>query len=138
MLKIVNSVIELEITPFEKITNTPEFGFYHKLLNMYVEFKSKGIHLATTWECYLGELEEFQHNLCHLRENNSTDEVTFSPMEGMITLIVGKNIIPFETYYLKFKLSTEAHADIFIEGSTGLDQTYIQEIIQGVHELIVY
>lgn len=139
MLKIINSDIELEITPIEKMINTPEPGFYHEWLNMYVEFKSKGIQATTSWDCYIGELEDFQSKLIALqREDNITKEVIFSPMEGMITLIIGKVTEPCEAYYLKLKISTETHSSIFVECTTGLDQTYIHEIIQGVRELIIY
>lgn len=54
----------------------------------------------------------------------------------MITLTVGKNLQPSESYYLKFKLSTEVRAEIFVEGIIGMDQTYIHEIIHGVRQII--
>lgn len=136
MWQIIHDEITLVITPYEKLTNTAEKGFYHEWLNLYVEFSSKGINLSTKWDCYVGELEDFHTQLIDLRDNNIRKETLFSPMEGMITLIVGKNIQPDEHYYLKFKLSTEVHSDIFVEGIIGMDQTYIHEIIQGVYQLI--
>lgn len=136
MLQIIHPAITLEITPYEKQTNTPEEGFYHQWLNMYVEFTSKGINLSTTWDCYIGELEDFHAQLIELRDNANEKEITFSPMEGMMTLIVGKNTHRHESYYLKFKLSTEVRSEIFVEGIVGLDQTYIHGIVQGVHALI--
>ncbi|WET40902.1 hypothetical protein [Citrobacter enshiensis] len=136
MLQIIHNEVTLAITPYEKITNTPEKGFYHECLNMYVEFKSKGISLDAIWDCYVGELEEFHAQLIELRDNMVEKEITFSPMEGMITLTVGKNMQSNESYYLKFKLSTEVRSDIFVEGIIGMDQTYIHEIIHGVRQLI--
>ncbi|MBL5886210.1 WapI family immunity protein [Lelliottia aquatilis] len=136
MLQIIHNEVTLAITPYEKLTNTSEKGFYHEYLNMYVEFKSKGISLDTIWDCYIGELEEFHTQLIELRDNIVEKEITFSPMEGMISLTVGKNIQSHESYYLKFKLSTEVRSDIFVEGIIGMDQTYIHEIIHGVRQLI--
>ncbi|WP_330984155.1 MULTISPECIES: hypothetical protein [Enterobacterales] len=138
MLQIIHNEITLAITPYEKLINTPEKGFYHEWLNSYVEFSSRGISLNTKWDCYVGELEEFHAQLIKLRDNNIEDEIIFSPMDGMITLAVGKNIQPDERYYLKFKLSTEVHSDIYVEGTIGMDQTYIHEFIQGVYQLIRY
>lgn len=136
MLQIIHDEITLVITPYEKLINTPENGFYHEWLKLYVEFSSSGITLNTKWDCYVGELEDFHAQLIKLRDNEIENEILFSPMEGMIALAVGKNIQPVERYYLKFKLSTEVHSDIFVEGIIGMDQTYIHEIIQGVDRLI--
>lgn len=136
VLQIINNEVSLTITPYEKLINTSEPGFYHEYLNLYVEFKSKGINLDTKWNCFIGELEEFHTRLVELRDNNSNQEITFSPMEGMITLIVGKNMQPNESYYLKFKLSTEVRAEVFVEGIIGMDQTYIHEIVHGVRQII--
>lgn len=138
MLKIVNSEINLEVTPFEKITNTTETGFYHEWLKMYVEFQAKGINLTTTWECYIGELEEFYSQLIALKDSSLAKQVIFSPMEGMITMIISKNIGPEESYSFKFKIATSVRSDFFVEGIIGLDQTYIHGIIEGVHNLIHY
>ncbi|EHG7887964.1 hypothetical protein [Citrobacter sp.] len=136
MLQIINNEVSLTITPYEKMINTPEPGFYHEYLNLYVEFKSKGISLDTKWDCFVGELEEFHTQLMELRDNDINKDITFSPMEGMITLTVGKNMQPNESYYLKFNLSTEVRSEIFVEGIIGMDQTYIHEIIHGVRQLI--
>lgn len=138
MLQIIHHEVNLVITPYERLINTPEAGFYHEYLNLYVEFKSKGINLETKWDCYLGELEEFHAQLIELRDNDIEKEIIFSPMEGMIALTVGKNMQPYESYYLKFKLSTEIRSEIFVEGIIGMDQTYIHEIIHGVHQLITF
>ena len=54
----------------------------------------------------------------------------------MIILTVGKNMHAHESYYLKFKLSTEVRSEVFVEGIIGMDQTYIHEIINGVRQLI--
>lgn len=136
MLQIINNEVSLTITPYEKMINTSEPGFYHAYLHLYVEFKSKGISLDTKWDCFVGEFEEFHRQLVELRDINSNKEITFSPMEGMITLTVGKNMQPSESYYLKFKLSTEVRAEISVEGIIGMDQTYIHEIIHGVRQII--
>ena len=136
MLHIIHHEVNLVITPYERLINTPEAGFYHEYLNLYVEFKSKGISLETKWDCYVGELEEFYTELIELRDNNIEKEITFSPMEGMIILTVGKNMHAHESYYLKFKLSTEVRSEVFVEGIIGMDQTYIHEIINGVRQLI--
>lgn len=134
MLKIINSDIELEIIPIEKVINTPEPSFYHEWMNMYVEFKSKGITYQANWGCYSSELNELKQSLLALKNNTSHSEIKFSPNEGMITLFFHKHKNG-STYYLKYKFYTEVRSSTFIEGETTLGELNIDELLIGLNWL---
>lgn len=135
MLQIVNSEIEIIVSPLEKKINTPEQNHYSHWLDCYLEFKCKGISLAGTWGCFVGELEQFKSTLLDLKNDKLESAIIFSPQEGMFSLTITKSK-ERNIYALHFKIFPELRSDIFVQGETSLGQLNIDELLSGLNNLI--
>ncbi|WP_340620366.1 WapI family immunity protein [Xenorhabdus siamensis] len=137
MLVIKNEDIMLEIFLLDKASACEDkYEYYQSTINLYVEFKSKGISFATEWNIFTGELNDFINKIIESEKNQENYSLTFCPMEGMIKLKLSKANDAIGSYTLGFEFSSDIRSEIVLSGTTRIDQSYIPLIIQGLRSLL--
>lgn len=137
MIHIQDNDTDFSICPIEKITNKgAENTYYDSWLDMYIEIKSKGLSFSAKWGCFVGGLIELHTQLLKLKTSDDESTYLFSPEEGMLKLIFGKN--KFGTYYVMFTIYTDIRSDVYVHGISSIDIPSMDNLINGVQQLIDY
>ncbi|PWC12839.1 hypothetical protein B4923_09975 [Brenneria roseae subsp. americana] len=137
MIHIQDNDTDFRIYPVEKIKNKgAEDTPYDSWLDMYVEIKSKGLDFNAKWGCFVCDLIELHTQLLKLKASGDESIYLFSPDEGMLKLIFGKNELG--TYYVTFTIYTDIRSDVYVHGISGIDIPSMDNLINAVHELINY
>lgn len=138
MFKIKNSEIDFSMEIINKSINPTDIGFYTVHYETQVQFIAGSIRFAKVWGCYHAEIEEFKSGLLVLKNQPQGGTVTWTLVDELCVLSLEKITVPYEAYNFSFKLPASLNSDIYIEGVTILDQSYIQCIIDDLSETLHY
>jgi len=136
MLKIKTPEIEFTLTVDSTEENSADFPYYSICFKLSTLFISKEIRYSAIWEAYNSEIETFKSELIRLKDKDDNGEVTLSLMNENSTLTIVKITSPYEVYVFRYRLSSSANSELFIQGESILDQTYISAIVMGVDDLL--
>ncbi|HAV1239612.1 TPA: hypothetical protein JGU28_004382 [Salmonella enterica] len=136
MLKIKNTEIEFILSVDSAEENSAEFPYYSTCFILSTTLLSKEINYSATWEVYNGEIEKFKSQLINLKDKKNNDKASLTLINENSSITIEKITTPYETYLFKFRLSSSTNLNVYIQGESILDQSYISEIITGVSDLL--